>query len=278
MEIKFTVDASGDIVVLTNYGHLLDGRRGDLAPLTTLETQRVGGVLRKSIYRQEKRPLDLPFIFMADTPYLLQDNVRTVLDVLSQGEGTLTWTQDNDIVRELRNVFYKAGMGEKNWKQAMETVLAFDALDPYWYDPTEVEEEFASGGDPPTSLFFPVPPLYLMPSAILEEKVVSNPGAENWPVWTITGPGDTLSFINNTTGRRLIYSGSLLVSDTLVIDTRPLQKTVRLNGVNAWEYIPKDSADLWSLAAGDNDILVSVANSTSETLVQLAYYPRYISL
>lgn len=276
MEIKFTADASGDEIVLTDYGRLLDGRRGDLAPLTTLEAQRIGGVLIKSIYRQEKRPLDLPFLFKASDLSTLQDNVRTVLDVLSQGEGVLTFIKDDATERELRSCFYKYGMGEKNWRSAMETVISFDALDPYWYDPTEVEEAFT--GAVPTGTFFPFFPLVLSPSSVLAEKTVTNPGVESWPIWTITGPATGVTLFNVTSDRTLALSLTMAAGETLVIDTRPLYKTVELNGANGWTYVSPYDPDLWPLAAGDNLIQVVMANTDAGSSAMLEYNPRYISL
>ncbi len=276
MEVEFTVGAQS--VVLTDYGRLKGGRIGDLAPQTTLETRRVGTQLVKSAYRQEKRPLDLPFLFKAANEATLLANVRTILGVLSAGEGTLSVTRNDGTIRELYRCYYVAGLGEKGWVQAAEAVLSFDGLDPYWYDPTGVIVDFVSGGSENPTLFFPVPPLYLLPSAILQAKTINNPGVESWLVWTITGPGDIISLINQTSGRTFIYSGALDDADTLVIDSRPLYKTVRLNGVNAWANVPQASADLWPLARGDNSILVTVANSTEHTIVELVYYPRYVSL
>jgi hypothetical protein len=277
MEIEFRVVGPRS-VVLTDYGRLKAGRRGDLAPETTLETKRIGGQLMMSTYLQEKRPLDLPFLFKATTEAELLANVRLILDVLTAGEGTLKVTRNDDVVRELYRCFYRAGLGEKNWLQAAEAVLSFDALDPYWYDPTAVIVDFVSGGSENPTLFFPVPPLYLLPSSVLEQKTINNPGVEAWPVWTITGPGAIISLINQTSGRTFIYSGTLDAADTLEIDSRPLYKTVRLNGANAWANVPKASADLWPLAGGDNSILVTVANSTEYTVVEFNYYPRYVSL
>jgi len=277
MEVRFTASDSGRAVVISDYGHPKDGRVGDLAPQTTLETQRIGTQLIKSVYRQERRALDLPFLFKAADEATLLANIEIILDVLTEGEGTLRVTRKDGTVRELQRCYYVGGLGEKGYVKATEAVLSFDGLDPYWYDPTAVIVDFVSGGGDAPTLFFPVPPLNLLPSAIFQSKTAPNPGKESWPVWTVTGPGNTISLINQTSGRTFIYSGTLTAADTLVIDTRPLYKTVRLNGVNAWANVPKASADLWPLAGGDNAILVTMGNSTVHTLVEFNYNPRYVS-
>lgn len=276
MEVEFILADGTGSVVLTDYGRLLSGRRGDLAPLTTLETKRVGTQLVKSAYRQERRALDLPFLFKGSDETTLLTNVRSVLAVLSAGEGILRVTR-TATVRELRRCYYRAGLGEKGWLRAAEAVLSFDALDPYWYDPTTVEVDFTTQ-ETPEGYFFPILPVSLVPSSVLQRQVVNNPGVQTWPIWTITGPGDTISITNETSGRQFLYSGELTIDDTLEIDCRPLYKTVRLNGVNAWSNVPKEFADLWPLEAGDNTVLVTMANATADTLATLAYLPRYISL
>jgi hypothetical protein len=277
MVIEFILENVYTSVVLTNYGRLLAGRRGDLAPAITLESRRIGDELLASIYRQEKRPIDLPFFFKAATEAVLLANVRTILSVLTAGEGRLRVTRNDATVRELKRCYFRGGLGEKGWIQAIETVLSFDALDPYWYEPTATSINFnAAGGG--TMPFFPIFPLQLDVSQVLDRKTVANPGAACWPIWVITGPGNTLSLKNITTGRDLVWNGSLSIADTLVIDTSPLKKTIRLNGVNAWNNVPGSDADLWPLIAGNNDVLVTVGDATADTLVQLAFVPRYVSL
>lgn len=275
MEVEFTVGSRS--IVLTDYGRIIDGRRGDLAPLTTLETKRLGSQLVKSIYRQEKRAVDFPFLFKAASEATLLSSIRSMLDVLSAGEGTLAVTRNDSVVRELYRCYYVGGLGEKGYVRAAEAVLSFDALDPYWYDPADTEVEFAIPAIP-EGTFFPILPVTLVPSSVLQRQTVNNPGVQVWPIWTITGPGSDISLINETNGRAFLFETILDETDTLVIDTRPLYKTVQLNGANAWADVPKTYADLWPLEPGDNSILVTVANATDVTLATLAYQRRYISL
>jgi len=272
MEIEFTVGTQS--VVLTDYGRLKDGRMGDLAPQTTLETWRVGGQLVKSAYRQEKRALDLPFLFKAATETALLANVQTILSVLSAGEGTLRVTRNDGTVRELYRCYYVAGLGEKGWLKVAEAVLSFDALDPYWYSTVPTIEVFASGS---VVSFFPFFPLLLTSSSIVERKTINNPGLIAWPFWSIYGPGLNPSIINHTTGEQLTLNCSLSASDILTIDTSPLAKTVQINGANAYQYLTAASV-LFGLLPGDNDISVQMNIITAGISAGSAmYYPRYIS-
>lgn len=272
MEIEFTVGQQS--VVLTDYGRLLSGRMGDLAPQTTLETWRVGGQLVKSAYRQEKRALDLPFLFKAATESLLLANVQTILSVLSAGEGTLRITRDDGMARELYRCYYIGGLSEKGWLQAAEAVLSFDGLDPYWYSTVPTIEVFTSGN---VSSFFPFFPLLLTSSSIVERKILNNPGVNAWPFWSIYGPGINPTILNYTTGKQITLSCSLSASDILTIDASPLAKTVQINGANAYQYLTIAS-DLFDLLPGDNDISVQMNIITAEVSAgSVMYYPRYIS-
>lgn len=275
MQIEFIVGAQS--VVLTNYGRLVDGRRGDLAPATVLETELLAGLSVMSAYRQEKRPLDLPFLFKAAAETTLLANIRTMLDVLTAGEGVLKVTRNDAVVRQLQRCYYKDGLREKGWLQAIETVLSFDSLDPYWYDPTPTSEVFTVSLTSLTT-FFPFFPLVLTASSIIERKNVTNPGAPVWPVWTIVGPGENPTITNHTTGESITLVKTLIAGDVLVIDTSPLAKTVILNGANAYQYLTAAST-LFSLAHGVNDLSVQmnlfVAGTSTGTL---QFYPRYVSL
>lgn len=279
MELEFILEDGSGSVVLTDYGHLLAGRRGDLAPLITLESRRIGEELLASVHRMEKRPLDFPFLFKETTESELLTTVRTVLTVLTAGEGKLRVT-DNGVVRELKRCYFRGGLGEKGWRQAAETVLSFDALDPFWYETTATENQFTISGSviQPFFPFFLTKPMKLLVSQVLNQDTVTNPGVEVWPIWTITGPGDTLSLENMTTGKRLLWNSTLTDEDILEIDTRPMYKTVRINGINAWNDVGVSDANLWPLLAGDNEVLVTLSNASILTKATLSFFPRYVSL
>lgn len=280
MVVEFILADGSGSVNLTNYGRLMAGRRGDLAPLIALETHRIGNELLAAIYRQEKRPLDLPFVFKAATESELLLNVRTMLTVLTAGEGKLRVTRNDATVRELMRCYFRGGLGEKGWIQAAETVLSFDALDPFWYETSATENIFTISGSSilPFFPFFLTKPLRLLVSQVLNQDTVNNPGVEAWPIWTITGPGETLSLENLTTGRKLVWNGTLTGSDVLEIDTRPLYKTIRKNGVNSWSLVAAADADPWSMIAGDNEILVGLTDATIDTEAKLSFTPRYVSI
>jgi hypothetical protein len=280
MDIEFEVNGAIYVVTSANV-QLLTDRTGDLAPNLKLDIFELGDQFEAGHYRPQPRNIDLPVLIKAGSHDELLSQVRTVLAGVMAGEGTLRFTR-GEAIRELLKCYFVGGLTSdgKGIEAAREfkAVLSFRALDPYWYDPTAIIVSFVSSGDDDPTLFFPVPPLYLLPSAVLQSKTINNPGVEAWPVWIITGPGDIISLINQTSGRTFIYSGALEAADMLEIDTRPLYKTVRLNGANAWENVPVASADLWPLAAGNNDILVTVGNSTVHTVVEFHYNPRYVSL
>lgn len=53
-----------------------------------------------------------------------------------------------------------------------------------------------------------------------------------WPVYTITGPITNPSFTDPSTGDVVAYTGFIDVGQTLVIDSSPFSRSVRLNGID----------------------------------------------
>lgn len=74
-----------------------------------------------------------------------------------------------------------------------------------------------------------------------------------WPVFTVTGPVQQPTLTQPDTGRQLLYSGNLLAGQTLVIDTSPDSRSVKLDGVDRfgfmlsaqWTPVPPRSTLTW---------------------------------
>lgn len=58
-----------------------------------------------------------------------------------------------------------------------------------------------------------------------------------WPVFTISGPVLQPSLTEPTTGRQLLYSGTVAAGQTLVIDTSPDSRSVKLDGVDRFGFL-----------------------------------------
>lgn len=68
--------------------------------------------------------------------------------------------------------------------------------------------------------------------------VLTNDGnVETWPVFTFAGPIAQPSLTDPATGRQLLYSGTLAVGQTLIIDTSPFARSVKLDGVDRFGFM-----------------------------------------
>lgn len=197
--------------------------------------------------------------------------------------GRLRVTTVDSLTRDLYCRYASGLAGEEsparmgpggNWA---EFPLVFRAMDPYWYDASIIELVYSAS----TSLFtfFPIPPVRVNPDTIIGNSTVQNPGdVRAWPIWTVQGPGTSLRLENLTTGESLFLTRTLTSADILVIDTRPGYKTVTLlDGTSLYATLDATSV-LWALAPGANDIRITLASSTSVSVVRLSAQPRYFGL
>lgn len=108
-----------------------------------------------------------------------------------------------------------------------------------------------------------------------DPQPLTNAGNANaYPIFTITGPGTTFIISNSTTGHSMTISTTLLLGETIIIDT--WNKTVTKNGVNilsthsgAWIY----------MQPGVNTIAFSVTSgSDSNTTLQTVFNNTYIGI
>lgn len=169
-------------------------------------------------------------------------------------------------------------LGEASGERWQRAVVSFLAHDPYWYDVSPTSQTFAV--DPLVPSFFPIFPLKLTASELAVDAAVDNTGdVETWPVWTVTGPGSVIVLRNLTTSKTISFStGALTASETLVIDTRPGYKTVKLgDGTNMYPALDTTSA-LWPLVRGTNTIRLEMSGVDNDvSSLNLSYWRRYLS-
>jgi len=190
------------------------------------------------------------------------------------GDGTLRVVNNGNA--RLLTCRYKGGLEHATRTGPLvRMVLAFRAFDPYWYAENETAYTFQQAAG---VSFFPLLPLSLSSSAVYSVETVANDGdVEAWPVWTITGPGDSLVLRNLTTGETLELQTTILAGQQVTIDTRPGRKTVlRDDGTNLFPYL-SDTSSLWALTKGSNKIQVELNLSDANSSVVLRYTLRYLS-
>jgi hypothetical protein len=263
----------------------LDGRAGIYFPPVVIQDQRIplqpGSIVRYIDY--PPRPVLLPLgIKVADEAAFTNQmrNLAQWFETPAGSPGTYRRMAADGSTRDLYCYYQDGLMGTDDQDTGlrgagwMRTVLSLYANDPFWYDPTYTLLTFVPSSGAPT--FLPaLIPILLGFSGILSGFSISNTGDyEAWPIWTIHGPGTNPTLTNNTTGKVTTFTKVLGSSDVLVVDTRPLMKSVTLNGAVDWSFYNPTSS-LWPLAKGQNNIAVAVSSTGANSLVQCSYKQRY---
>lgn len=255
-----------------------------LAPIdiTQNETAGLDGALLRNV-RAKARDVSLAVAFLGDDRLDVRQQVRTWARRWNpaRGNGILRAILGDGTARELTAVRYTTGMtGDEARNVSSSTHLAmvvtFRAFDPYWYDVNDTTR-IVAGGNPQN--FFPLLPFKLSEGAIGTANLVDNNGdAPAWPIWTVQGPATGVTLTNQTTGDVLAMpSVSLSSGQYLVVDTRPLHKTVaRDDGTNLYQYLTSAST-MWPLVEGRNDVVVAIGGSSGTTLASVRYRRRWLT-
>jgi hypothetical protein len=258
------IDAGGTSWVLdgSSYYRAVDGRMGAFAPPTAIIEQEVP-LLAGARFRQVKissRPVRIPVLVKAADESTLAVARRAFRYALNpkRGAGTLQITAEDGTVRQLTCYCESGFEGDESigvrgpgW---FKVGLSFRALDPFWYDASFTSTTYTTFGS----------------------KTITNGGDQDcYPIWTITGPGNTISITNNTSGKLLALSGNggltLTAGQVLTIDTRRDQLTiVREDGSNQFSYLSAASA-LFQLVPGSNAIVLAMAGTTGASSIQVQY-------
>lgn len=293
---------TGDLLVFTspNGVHLnfndgvatfsLINRRGYHLPTFSHTTDQTPGQpgARYRETRTIERLVSLPLHIFQDDVDDIYNLVRGLANTLNPllGVGQLRFAvagKDRFV-----NCIYKSGLeGEDSQKIAnmlagwYKPSVVFLCPDPYFYDTVELSDEYQIGdvegssflGDP----FFP---LNISASTVIASPTINNPGdVDVYPVWVITGPGDSLVLLNKTTGKQIDLDMTLGDGQTIEIDTRTEAKTVMdlVTGDNLFSNLSVTSS-LWPFEPGDNEIDIQLNAATSTSKIAVAYRPAYYSI
>lgn len=268
----------------------LIGRTGAFMPSVALVTQQVPqqpGAREKYVQIGEGNP-QVPLLIKAGDEPTLAVARRALVYAMNpaRGLGTLRSTAQDGAVRDLNCRLVDGLRGDESSQNrqpgAIFVDLQFAAADPFWYDTDYTVLSFGTGA-PVVFLSNPFLGPNISSSGIASSFSVYNGGdVEAWPIWIITGPGNTIVLTNNTTGKSLTLSGSggltLSGGQVLTIDTRPGVKTVtREDGSNQFASVSSTSS-LWELAPGNNSISLSIAGTSGASGLQLKYKQRYLGI
>lgn len=197
--------------------------------------------------------------------------------------GTLTASRMDGTSRSL-SCYCVAGLEGDEGSQVMgpgrwwKLALKFHGPDPWWLGDQQAVDVGLSAGGP----FFPIFPLALAPSSVQGQFVLDLSGSDApaYPIWTITGPGSSIVLTNVTTGASLSLDVSLVLGQSLTIDTRPQVRSVRRNdGVSLMPQVtPGTDPSLWSLVEGVNTVSATMTGATSDSRITGTYQARYAGI
>lgn len=155
-------------------------------------------------------------------------------------------------------------------------VVRLLASDPWFYGEQKNLSRNLGAGVP----FFPIFPMRLSPSVLQGRFTVdlSDADTETYPVWTITGPGSSVTLTNETTGKVIKVNRALAPLERLIIDTRPGAQSVRLgNGINVRDALASDPA-MWPLIEQVNVVTAALAGASNDSNIRGSYVPRYAGI
>lgn len=102
--------------------------------------------------------------------------------------------------------------------------------------------------------------------------------ARTWPVWTVAGPGTSLSLVHEQQGRRLDFMGDIPAGSILTIDTRPRRQAVYDDsGQNLMGRLAAGFS-FFPLDPGINNISVAMTGTGTSSAVTVTYTPRWAAV
>ncbi len=282
------IDATGTATVL-NVEWDVYGRG---APPVFIEEDEVPGLAGSRVrsVRHKARDFSLPLRLSGDgDDVAVRAQIRDLVARLdpTRGDVRIRITAPGGDQREI-TCRYQGGLelserlGETSAPGLQRGTPMFRAHDPYWYDVSDVTDEYELGGATATWFSGKWFPLRLSNSEIFSSPTLDNPGdVEAWPVWRIRGPGSAITLRNLTTGRLLTLDLTLDDGEEVEIDTRRGRKWVRLDdgsttGVNVFAALGS-SPDLWPLAYGSNSLSVEMGSSSATSRVFVRFTPPYLT-
>ena len=227
----------------------------------------------------DPRILTVEFLIKGDNRQEVFDRRLTVTKQFNPklGVGKIIWEQEDGTTYHLDCIPYTPifpdGQAQNKWYQVV--IVQFLAPDPFWYDPTQIQQIMVgfSGG---FSLPFSFPINF---GTVGTQIDVSNSGNVSTPV-IIYLYGEVVDPVitNTTTGEAITISQTVSDGDILIINTAFGEKSSLLlsGGVytNAFEYIDPDST-FWKLEPGSNTISYSVTSEGANAACRVYYFHRY---
>lgn len=102
--------------------------------------------------------------------------------------------------------------------------------------------------------------------------VVNSGDVEVYPIWNVLGPGDSFTAVRQIDGATLAYNAPIIAGNSIIADAR--SKTV-VDQAGANKYGSLGTAPkFFSIPVGTSQITVSLANSTSASLITMFFLEK----
>jgi hypothetical protein len=190
------------------------------------------------------------------------------------GMGKLSFNQVAGSTYDIDVITKSISFG-KGTKYHNVAIIELIAPNPFWYDPTQIEQimiGFSGGFSFPFSFPFNL-------GTVGSQLEVVNSGNIETPVM-IYFYGEVVNPViqNLTTDEDIIINQTVNDGDILIINTAFGEKSVMIlsGGVytNAFEYVDPDSI-FWKLAPGDNTLKYTVNSEGANAQCRIYYYHRF---
>lgn len=266
-------------LTLPNGWVILPGVQGlDDPPRALIEvTPAVGDGTIMLDARYAARDVFLPLHYKAGSTAALRATLRALASLcdVKQGDVTLEVAHHDGTRRYIDGRMsqpYAPAMSQGEGALWRTLGLQLHCPDPLFYSETRTIEWTLGDASPFLGDFLPVS---LDNSQVLGGGVIDVEGdAPTNPVWTVTGPCDSLTV---ATGETLwTVPDGLTDSETLVIDARRGIKTCTVNGVSSWGRLAPGSV-VSPLSAGDNLLDVEAIGATTQTTITVDWVERWLT-
>lgn len=265
------------------YRVLAAGTRGLSAPPYRLSTEQYAGVAgtRLQALEADQREISLGVKVEASSPAEFRARWRALVHAFRPraGDGQLV-VADEVGVRRLITCRYTGGLEgaavDEFTGVAGRAIVKLAAFDPWFYgEPVSIDFGLAA---PSVFLSAALPfPRMLSASTIQGQRDIDLAAAdvESYPLWTITGPGSSLTLTNDSTGRTIQVDAAIADGQTVVIDTRPGHQSVRRgDGTNLMGALSSDPS-LWPLVERVNRVTAVLGAAGQGSRIRATFSPRY---
>lgn len=282
--------AGGSVDLMADPWDVLSGASGLTGPESEPDSAPVPG-LRGARLRDDVpivgatgHRVFLPLLCRDTTPAAVAVAVQGLRDATSPRHGTLALRglRSDGTTRRIDAQRHRAAGDE--W-EPRKLVLPYAAVplrlwcpDPDWRGlDTSLTWTLTS---PDAGTEYPWPPTNWGASSLLGiASAVSGGGdADSWPVWTWTGPADSLT-LSHSGGESLTIDRPLAAGDVVTIRTDPRERNrVEHSAEGSWWQHVEAGSTLWRLRPGSQAVTALAVGAADEASVRMAWAPRWEAL